>query len=160
VYDTEGEDIVISGKARKDDGKGYRAITYAAFMVGVLRQANQKHRRHPGFIVMDSPLVTYREPDENMGDGQVIVLENEEPPEDLRNSIAYTAFTKNRNTGRYGLFPPPPTNRTASDCRLAFLFWQVARPKDADDATTWFLRKGCRPNSGVSGHLRDTIPIE
>jgi hypothetical protein len=105
-YDTEGEDIVISGKARKDDGKGYRAITYAAFMVGVLRQANQKHRRHPGFIVMDSPLVTYREPDENMGDGQVIVLENEEPPEDLRNSIAYTAFTKNRNTGRYGLFPP------------------------------------------------------
>jgi hypothetical protein len=87
VYDTEGEDIVISGKARKDDGKGHRAITYAAFMVGVLRQANQKHRRHPGFIVMDSPLVTYREPDENMGDGQVIVLENEEPPEDLRTAL-------------------------------------------------------------------------
>ena len=123
VYDTEAEDIVISGKARKDDGKGYRAITYAAFMVGVLRQATQKQLRHPGFIVMDSPLVTYREPDEDMGDvksafyrtlatmlgdGQVIVLENEEPPEDLMNSIAYTAFTKNRNAGRYGLFPPLP----------------------------------------------------
>jgi hypothetical protein len=43
-----------------------------------------------------------------LGDGQVIVLENEEPPEDLRNGIAYTAFTKNRNNGRYGLFPPLP----------------------------------------------------
>ncbi len=31
VFDTKAEDIVISGKARKDNGKGYRAITYAAF---------------------------------------------------------------------------------------------------------------------------------
>jgi hypothetical protein len=36
VFDTNAEDIVISGKARKDNGKGYRAITYAAFVIATL----------------------------------------------------------------------------------------------------------------------------
>jgi hypothetical protein len=122
VYDTSAEDIVVSGKARKDNGKGYRAITYAAFMIGLLLETNRKNLPHPGFVIMDSPLVTYREPDEHIGEGvknafyrnlatnlgaaQVIVLENEEPPEELTASIAYTPFTKNRDIGRYGLFPP------------------------------------------------------
>lgn len=122
TFDTAAEDIVISGKARKDNGKGYRAITYAAFMIGVLLETMRKHLPHPGFVVMDSPLVTYREPDEHIGEGvkdafyrhlaksigdaQVIVLENEEPPEDLNKKIAFTGFSKNRTTGRYGLFPP------------------------------------------------------
>jgi len=73
---------------------------------------------------MDSPLVTYREPDEDIGDGvkyafyqhlatnlgdtQVIILENEEPPQELKESIAFTGFTKNRTIDRYGLFPPLP----------------------------------------------------
>jgi hypothetical protein len=124
VYDTRAEDIVVSGKARKDNGKGYRAITYAAFMIGILLETRRKNLAHPGFVLMDSPLVTYREPDEhigagvknafyrnlatNLGSAQVIVLENEEPPEELKTSIAYTAFTKNRDLGRYGLFPPLP----------------------------------------------------
>lgn len=124
VYDTKTEDIVISAKPRKDNGKGYRAITYAAFMIGVLQETNRKHLPHPGFVLLDSPLVTYREPDEHIGEGvkyafyrqlasilsdaQVIILENEEPPEDLKGAIAFTAFTKNRTVGRYGLFPPLP----------------------------------------------------
>lgn len=121
VYDTTSEDIVISGKQRKDDGKGYRALTYSAFMLGVLWEMNRKHFAHPGFVLLDSPLVTYREPDEHIGEGvkhafyrslasrfgdsQIIILENEEPPDDLKGDIAFTAFTKNPSVGRYGLFP-------------------------------------------------------
>jgi hypothetical protein len=124
VYDTNVEDIVISGKARKDNGKGYRAITYAAFMIGVLLEMKRKHLPHPGFVLLDSPLVTYREPDEHIGEGvkhafyqnlasnlgeaQVIVLENEEPSVELNDNIALTTFTKNRSVGRYGLFPALP----------------------------------------------------
>jgi hypothetical protein len=124
VYDTAAEDIVISGKARKDNGKGYRAITYAAFMVGLLLETKRKQLPHPGFVLLDSPLVTYREPDEHMGEGvkfafyrtlaaglgaaQVIILENEEPPEEIKQSISFTGFTKNHTVGRYGLFPPLP----------------------------------------------------
>lgn len=126
VFDTVEEDIVISGKARKDNGKGYRAITYAAFMIAVLRETVRKELPHPGFVLMDSPLVTYREPDEHMGenvknafyknlasslgDTQVIILENEEPPDALKESIAFTGFSKNRSVGRYGLFLPLPTH--------------------------------------------------
>jgi hypothetical protein len=131
TYDTTAEDIVISGKARKDNGKGYRAITYAAFMIGVLRETNRKNLPHPGFVLMDSPLVTYREPDEHIGEGvkdafyrnlttslgdtQVIILENEEPPAEIKEQIAFTGFTKNRTVGRYGLFPPLPSMDAPQD---------------------------------------------
>jgi len=124
VFDTKAEDIVISGKARKDNGKGYRAITYAAFMISVLKETIRKNLPHPGFALMDSPLVTYREPDEHMGEGvkdafyrslastlgdaQVIILENEEPLAQITKQIAFTGFTKNRTIGRYGLFPALP----------------------------------------------------
>jgi hypothetical protein len=126
VFDTSAEDIVIAKKARKDNGKGYRALTYAAFMIALLQETNRKNLPHPGFIILDSPLVTYREPQEHMGEGvkaafyrnlaatvapaQVIILENVEPPEDLKTSIAFEGFTKSRTTGRYGLFPPLPPN--------------------------------------------------
>jgi hypothetical protein len=39
------------------------------------------------------------------------VLENEEPPEELTSTIAFTGFTKNRDIGRYGLFPPLPVDK-------------------------------------------------
>lgn len=123
VYDTTAEDLVISGKARKDNGKGYRALTYSAFVIATLLEAQRKGLPHPGFIVLDSPLVTYREPEEHMGEGvkiafyrriaalkevQVIVLENIEPPEDLKPNIGFMGFTKNRTVGRYGLLPALP----------------------------------------------------
>lgn len=126
IFDTAAEDLTISGKARKDNGKGYRALTYAAFMIGLLQETQRKNLPHPGFVLLDSPLVTYREPTEHIGEGvknafyrhlattlgdaQVIVLENEEPPEELKAMMSYTGFTKNRTTGRYGLFPPLPVN--------------------------------------------------
>jgi hypothetical protein len=129
VFDTDAEDIALSGKARTDNGKGYRAITYAAFMIALLQETERKELPHPGFIILDSPLVTYREPEEHIGDGvkfafyrnlasilgnaQVIILENEEPPEELKDKISFTGFTKNRTTGRYGLFPPLPVDEQA-----------------------------------------------
>ena len=42
---------------------------------------------------------------------QVIILENEEPPEELQSAIAFTGFTKTRTVGRYGLFPPSPPDK-------------------------------------------------
>jgi hypothetical protein len=123
VYDPTTEDIVVSGKARKDNGKGYRAITYAAFVLGIMREAQRKELPHPGFIVLDSPLVTYGEPAEQVGEGvknaffrnlatltdlQIIILENVDPPEDLKPAISFNGFTKSRTTGRYGLLPPLP----------------------------------------------------
>lgn len=118
-------DIVISGRRRTSHGKGVRAVTHAAFTTALLAYCDGRQLAHPGFVVMDSPLVVYREPDANdptmpadvkraffrdlattFAGRQAIVLENEEPPEDLAeidqiNMIRFTGTT----SGRAGFIP-------------------------------------------------------
>lgn len=121
-------DIVINGKARGSEGKGLRALSCAAFLVGIMRYCKEAQLAHPGFVVLDSPLVAYKEPDGkdddlsgtdvkdrfyrdlavNYKERQVIVLENETPPQDIIDQINYISFTKNPNKGRYGFFPHIP----------------------------------------------------
>ena len=78
-------------------------------------------------VVLDSPLVAYREPDAENGEvkllrqakvkeafystlasglaeGQVIVFENEDPPADITGTYTRHHFTKT-SAGRYGFFP-------------------------------------------------------
>lgn len=126
-FDETKKDIVISGKDRGSTGKGLRAITHAAFTIGLMEFCREHGLPHPGFIVLDSPLLAYWKPEgsdddlrgtdlkENfyrylMGiskENQVIVIENEHPPDFVAKEVPVTIFTKNPNSGRYGLFPPP-----------------------------------------------------
>jgi len=93
--------VVIGAKKRTARGKGLRAITHAAFTLGILEYCRLKESAHPGFVVLDSPLLSYREPegteDDLRGtdlkeqfydylrtwpaDRQVIIFENTDPPE-------------------------------------------------------------------------------
>ncbi|WP_254511390.1 AAA family ATPase [Anatilimnocola floriformis] len=119
------QDIVINGKDRASHGKGIRALSYSAFVVGLLRFCRKKKRSHSGIVVLDSPLVAYREPDsqktvktanvkENfyrslakpVRETQVIIFENEDPPEDVISKITYTHFSGDK-TGKHrsGFFP-------------------------------------------------------
>ncbi len=118
-------DIVISGKPRSSYGKGLRAITHAAFTLALFDYCLTKGLAHPGFVVLDSPLLAYREPDpdsegvrasdlkdrfyESVADvarrGQVIIIENEAPPSFLLDTIHSVHFSGNPSIGRYGLFP-------------------------------------------------------
>ena len=77
---------------------------------------------HPGFVVLDSPLVVYREPDagedgfsedvknsfyESLADyegTQVLILENEDPPSQLEASANIIKFT-GTDRGRRGFIP-------------------------------------------------------
>ncbi len=116
TFDEASMDIIISGRPRNTQGKGYRAITYSAFAVALMETVCGARRGHPGFVVLDSPLVTYRKRDKKevpageeiddnivpaffdqlsaMSNGmQVIVLENEEPQQSLLSKIEYTHFT-------------------------------------------------------------------
>lgn len=125
-FDESKKDIVISGKDRGSTGKGLRAITHAAFTIGLMEFCRERGLPHPGFIVLDSPLLAYWKPegsdDDLSGTGlkenfyrylmgiskknQVIVIENEHPPDFVGKEIPVTVFTKNPNSGRYGFFPP------------------------------------------------------
>jgi hypothetical protein len=128
TFSDEKVDLIISGKERASEGKGFRAIAYAAFMIGLLDHCADStlNLPHPGLVILDSPLVTYKRRDTAPGEEipedvtsafygalaelpprkQVIVLENNDPPTDVQGKINYTHFSRSI-TGRYGFFPSP-----------------------------------------------------
>lgn len=117
------QDVVISGRSRASHGKGVRAIAHAAFNLGLLRYTIKHAMPHPGLVLIDSPLVVYREPDTDEGgfsrdvkdafynsittefrESQVIIFENEDPPASLESSSNVIRFT-GTNHGRQGFIP-------------------------------------------------------
>ena len=60
-FDENLLDLVIDGKSRADWGKGYRAFIMSAMVVGLMRYCTQHSRIHPGFVIIDSPLVSLKE---------------------------------------------------------------------------------------------------
>ncbi|MFA1046681.1 hypothetical protein ACDH60_24685, partial [Pseudomonas ficuserectae] len=126
-FDFNERDITIGGSARGNFGKGYRAIASSAFALGLMNLLKLSGR-HPGFVVLDSPLTTYKEGDpepeeddeevaadviyafyqdiaDNFKDAQVIIFENKEPDMALIPHMNYQHFTKSKKIGRYGFFP-------------------------------------------------------
>lgn len=121
---SEGDqDIVISGRTRASHGKGVRAIAHAAFNLALLKFCIKAEKPHPGFALIDSPLVVYREPDTDEGGfshdvkdafyrsiaedfraSQVIIFENEDPPSDLAADANIIRFT-GASHGRQGFIP-------------------------------------------------------
>lgn len=128
-FDLKANDILVDGKPRQSNGKGVRAILHAAFNVGLLRYAAAKGRPHPGFLMLDSPLTTYKQgragadgsPNEDVGGGieqaffrtlsetpnevQIIVLENKSPAPELHASLRYEYFAGVDGGGRRGFIP-------------------------------------------------------
>lgn len=124
-FDSKTRDLVIEGKSRSAFGKGLRAITHAAFTLGLLVFCRERQTPHTGFVVLDSPLLAYREPDGTEDDltgtdlqeqfyayleqlpidTQVIVIENTDPPDAIMGLPQSLMFSKNPHHGRYGLFP-------------------------------------------------------
>lgn len=129
-FDRSSKDFVISGKPRGSRGKGMRAITHSAFNITLLEFTRDNDLPHPGFVVLDTPLLAYREPEHDeddlsetdvlehfyeylskRDDRQVIVLENDTPSNAVLARSQTTFFTKNEQLGRYGLFPRPQVRR-------------------------------------------------
>ncbi len=124
-FDEQTRDLVINGKPRASYGKGLRAITHAAYSVGFIEFCRELDRPHAGFLVLDSPLLAYREPEGSEDDltgsdlkdkfyeylaerhetMQVLVIENEHPPDHLEDRLNMTIFTATPTLGRYGFFP-------------------------------------------------------
>ena len=111
-------DIVLNGKKKSANGKGYNAYLNSAVAL-VLSRYMQKHAHHaPGLIVLDSPILSLKEidtqkPTQSMRHGlfenivnssegiQTIIIENEIPEIDYSN-VNLVHFTKDKCTGRYG----------------------------------------------------------
>lgn len=129
VFFDEGmRDFQIAGKNRGSTGRGLRAITHAAVTIGLMEFCREQGLPHPGFVVLDSPLLAYWKPEGKEDDlrgtdldemfyryllglseeNQIIIIENKPPPDFVVKEGHVIQFTKNPHHGRYGLFPAPP----------------------------------------------------
>jgi hypothetical protein len=124
-FDVDAKDLVINGKSRTSYGKGLRAITQSAFTISLLQYCADNDLAHPGVVVLDSPLLSYREPDgaeddlsdTNLNgnfyryllglqtDRQAIIVENTDPPSDVELGDRVIHFSGMIDEGRFGLFP-------------------------------------------------------
>lgn len=123
IFSEDDQDIVISGRPRGSHGKGVRAIMRAAFNCALLQLCVREGKPFPGVVLIDSPLVVYREPDpgedtfphdvknsfyrslaSGFNHSQVIILENDEPPIDISSLANCIRFT-GTNVGRNGYIP-------------------------------------------------------
>lgn len=124
-FDKQKRDFIIDGKPRGSRGKGLRAITHAAVTLGLMEYCREQSLPHPGFVVMDSPLLAYFEPEgeddealqgtdlkerfydyliqQHSRDSQVIIIENQHPPSKFDGDLNLTVFTGNPAEGRFGL---------------------------------------------------------
>lgn len=123
-FNEKTKDVVIGGRQRGSRGAGLCAITYSAFVLALFEYCRSRDMPHPGFVILDSPLIAYKEPmpdDEDItstdlkprfyeylekfsGDQQIFVIDNTDPP--LKYAAKGLHFTANERLGRYGLFPP------------------------------------------------------
>ncbi len=123
-FDETTTDFVIDGKARGSRGKGLRAITHAAVTIALLEYCQENDLPHPGFVVLDSPLLAYFKPEgdedkklqgtnlkerfysyltnHHSTNSQVIIIENQHPPESILSKLNLTVFTGNPNEKREG----------------------------------------------------------
>jgi hypothetical protein len=139
-YDRAENDIVADGQLRSGHGKGVRAVLHAAFTIALAQYCVLRGLPHPGFVVLDSPLVTYKPPksgDEDLSDDaailppdftarfyasvedlasnvQVIVMENVNPPSSQGGGLEEIEFSKSTSDPlRYGFFPYAPSSPSA-----------------------------------------------
>jgi hypothetical protein len=130
-FDEAMADIQINQRQRVSFGKGKRGIFLTSYVVALMEHALANENPHLGFVAIDSPVVTYRDPKHGSDDteealdvdvkdrfyawladreepGQVIVLENEEPNEKLKHRLGVTEFVGLSDVkGRVGFFPGP-----------------------------------------------------
>lgn len=125
-FDEATCDLRLLESPRTSYGKGKRAIFLSAYSIAVMEHALQIQSPHLGFVAIDSPVLTYRDPkygdsgevvSEKVADkffswmadwngpGQLVVLENEEPSENVLKLIPHTLFVGPHSEGRRGFYP-------------------------------------------------------
>lgn len=125
-YNSATNDVKIGDKEKASFGKGARAIINSTILIGLMNYCYKKKLCHPGFVVLDSPLTTYKEKDKKDGvdetitkgtkekfyemlaeqkNGQIIIFDNEEPSSTVKKKINYLHFSGDSSVGRKGLIP-------------------------------------------------------
>lgn len=122
-FDVDSCDVVVNGSDKLSQGKGFRAFLNSVMALAVQEVLNDYNLHKTNLLVMDSPILSLKEREENVGTqvtsdsmrsglfqyminrqeiAQIIILENDVP--NLDYSTAHCIhFTKKEKDGRYGL---------------------------------------------------------
>lgn len=124
-FDISRRDIQVSGKPRRVNGKGVRAVLHSAFSISLMRFTSERNQKHARFLMLDSPLVTYRDPisddEKSLSTSdlserfyepfrnwdprlQVVIIENRDPPSWLGEIANVVAFSGSDQSGRKGFY--------------------------------------------------------
>ncbi|MEN6411950.1 MAG: hypothetical protein ABFC84_04170 [Veillonellales bacterium] len=126
-FDLYKNDVIVGDKEKSSFGKGARAVINTAFIIAAMQYCLNRNLPHPTFIIVDSPLTTYKEKDKKQGeineevidnvkrsffenlskinnDCQIIIFDNVVPPKSVSN-INYHHFTGNDDIDRTGFIP-------------------------------------------------------
>jgi hypothetical protein len=119
-------DLVVNSRARLSYGAGKRSLFLTAMTIAILEHALINDLPHAGFVVIDSPLKAYADPDtkadddvplatvrdgfyqwldKRKGPGQVVVLENEKVDLSTLTSLKPVEFS-GEDGPRPGFYPP------------------------------------------------------
>ncbi|GAA1694078.1 ATP-binding protein [Nonomuraea maheshkhaliensis] len=136
-YDQHAMDVRAGKRYRANRGKGVRSVLHSAFTLALAQYCRANGKPHLGFVVLDSPVVTYRGPISDSADpadrdvhmtsdvvdhfyrfladypGQAVIIENGDPPAEVI-SRARTYRFVGAGSGRPGFFPSPAAVRRTS----------------------------------------------
>lgn len=122
-FDEDVCDVVVNGSEKLSQGQGFRAFLNTVMALAMQEMLNEFNLHMPHLLVMDSPILSLKEREENVGtevtsdsmrgglfqymidhekNRQTIVLENEIPPLDY-SSANIVHFTRTPGKGRFGL---------------------------------------------------------
>jgi hypothetical protein len=127
-YDQYNAEIRAGGRTRAGRGKGVRSVLHSAFTTSLARFCIERDLPNLGFVVLDSPVVTYRQPVKNTPEdpdlpdvritstvvdrfyedmlafpGQAVIVENGDPPLGVLSEATTYHFTA--ADGRPGFLP-------------------------------------------------------
>lgn len=112
-------DITINGRDRRNNGKGYRSFYKSLYFYAMIL-FKLDDDNYSKILLLDSPLTTFKEGDpinedidntlqynfikklSERSDVQIIIFENKEIPETLKDNVNIIEFTGCKTRGRYG----------------------------------------------------------
>lgn len=122
-FDEDVCDVVVNGSEKLSQGQGFRAFLNTVMALAVQEMLNEFDLHMPHLLVMDSPILSLKEREEDVGtevtsdsmrgglfqymidhekNRQTIILENEIPSLDY-STANIVHFTRNPERGRFGL---------------------------------------------------------
>lgn len=122
-FDSDDYDVVVNGHFKKSQGKGFRAFLNTVMAIALQNWLDDFGVYKFGLLVIDSPILSLKEREDDIGEEhmsesmkvglfnyllryqntrQTIIIENEIPNLDY-SSANLQKFTKDENSGRYGL---------------------------------------------------------